>query len=136
MSLSEQAAECLAKANKNRPIVYISGPITKGDKNHNLYQAMVAHKQLLEAGFSVINPMPSMIYPFNHEIEHLAWLENDLPHVAAAHAVLRLPGESLGAEMECQWAEEKGVPIYYVSPPSYDVEEAVCQMVKDLLNAR
>lgn len=112
-ALMALAAENLERADKDRPIVYISGPITKGNKNHNIFQAMEAHQRLLLLRFSVIDPMPSMLYPFNNEIEHQAWLENDLPHVRVASAVLRLPGESLGAEMECLYAEQCGVPIYH-----------------------
>jgi hypothetical protein len=75
---------------------------------------------LIKLGFSVINPMTSMVYEWNCEIEHQAWLENDLPHVAAADAVLRLPGQSLGAEMECMHAEACGVPVYNT------IEELIC----------
>lgn len=115
-----QARERLAAANKERPLIYISGPITRGDKIHNHHQAILAHRELIKLGFSVINPMVSMTYEWNSEIPHEAWLENDLPHVAAAEAVLRLPGESLGAEMECLYAEECGVPIYT------SVEDLIC----------
>lgn len=115
--LLEQAAVNLAKANKRRPIVYLSGPITKGNRNHHLFAAWEAHEMLMKAGFSVINPMLNMQCPFNvpgapWAMDHQTWLENDLPQMAAAQAVFRLPGESLGAEMECMWAKQCGVPIY------------------------
>ena len=116
-SIQVLAQSNLDRANKHRPIVYISGPITKGDRNHHLFQSLDAHRRLMLAGFSVINPMLNMLAPFNtpgieNGLDHQVWLENDLPQMAACQAVLRLPGESLGAEMECLWATECKIPIY------------------------
>ena len=37
--------------------VYISGPITKGDKVHNFAKAAVAHELLIRRGFAPLNPM-------------------------------------------------------------------------------
>jgi len=43
-----------------RPRVYISGPITKGDRDANFQQAADVHRELMAAGFAVFNPMLSM----------------------------------------------------------------------------
>lgn len=101
--------------------IYISGPITKGDRAYNLYQAHHAQHALLLAGFAPFNPMMTMQLPFawDGSVSHEAWLESDHPWVLAADAVLRLPGESTGADMECAWAEEAGIPVFY------SVEEVV-----------
>ena len=39
-------------------------------------------------------------------------MEIELPWVSVADAVLRLPGESLGADLEVARAEEAGIPVF------------------------
>ena len=98
-----------------RPRVYISGPITKGDRNHNFFQAADAEKQLMLNGMAPLNPMRSMIMPhaWDGELPHSVWLECDLPWVSVCDAVYRLPGESAGADEECQFAYREGIPVLH-----------------------
>lgn len=98
-----------------RPRVYISGPITKGDRNYNVYQAMHACRQLMLDGFAPLNPIASCTYPFawQPDMPHDLWIDCDLAWVSAADAVYRLPGESLGADSEVYFAEECGIPVFY-----------------------
>lgn len=96
-----------------RPRVYLSGPITKGDREANFQQAADAHKALIAAGFAVLNPMLTMRLPGAFAIGHDTWIANDLPWVAVADAVLRLPGESKGADIECEHAAIYGIPVFY-----------------------
>jgi hypothetical protein len=95
--------------------VYISGPITSGNRNHNFAQAADAQKQLMLAGFAPFNPMATMTLPFawDADVPHGVWLDCDFPWVAAADAVLRLPGYSVGADAELQHAEKRDVPIFH-----------------------
>jgi hypothetical protein len=44
--------------------------------------------------------------------DHSAWLVVDLAWVEVAQAVLRLPGESTGADMEVRLANTVGIPIF------------------------
>lgn len=98
-----------------RPRIYISGPITKGDRNHNVYQAFDAQRRLMDAGFAPMNPMASCCYPFAWEPGYGAeeWLACYFPWVAVSDAVLRLPGESEGAGREVACAAKLGIPVYY-----------------------
>ena len=100
------------RENALRPRIYISGPITKGDRDVNFQQAADAHKALMTAGYAVLNPMLTMRLPGAFEIPHDTWIANDLPWVAVADAVLRLPGESRGADIECEHALIHGVPVF------------------------
>ena len=99
----------------NRPKVYISGPITKGNRNWNYYQACEVERKLMLAGFAPLNPMRSMALPFawQDDMPHDLWIEVDLPWVECSNAVLRLPGESKGADIECNHARDFGVPVFY-----------------------
>ena len=96
------------------PRVYISGPITKGDRLKNYTRAVEAERTLMLAGFAPLNPMRSMTLPhaWSADMPHELWLQADLPWVEVADAVLRLPGESEGADEECEYAEAKGIPVF------------------------
>jgi hypothetical protein len=98
-----------------RKKVYISGPISIGDWDENFDQASDAHYSLGRLGFAPFNPMLSMKLPWCHNplFSHEDWLEMDLPWVECADVLLRLPGESRGADREVAHAQEHGIPVYY-----------------------
>lgn len=115
--------------------VYIAGPISKGDLKRNVDQATEAFVALAKAGlapfcphWSVYSkpceaapPMPdgrqcvSCVgdWQGNDQMSHADWLGVDLPWVGVANAVLRLPGESTGADREVAFAESLGIPVYH-----------------------
>lgn len=94
-----------------RPRIYISGPITKENRTQNFATAANMQTALINSGFATMNPMLSMMHPDAWTIAHRAWLENDLPWVAVADVVLRLPGESSGADEETAYAKSLGIPV-------------------------
>jgi len=93
--------------------VYISGPITKGDRVTNFARACEVHELLLRRGYAPLNPMLSMMHPSAWTIEHDVWVRADLPWVECAQAVYRLPGESTGADIECEHARLCNIPVLY-----------------------
>src|SRR5215475_673153 len=94
-----------------RKRVYISGPITKGDRNENFSQAAKAQIELMLAGYTTYNPMLSMANHASEECDWETWLQCDEEWVAVSHLVLRLPGGSLGAERECEFARQLKIPV-------------------------
>ncbi|HEY1188318.1 MAG TPA: hypothetical protein VGE74_11710, partial [Gemmata sp.] len=95
--------------------VYIAGPITKGDLQHNINQASEAFERLALAGLAPFCPQWSAFAgpcsrpyhisqvvgfakPQPNKLTHADWLRVDLAWVRCASAVLRLPGESVGAD--------------------------------------
>lgn len=104
--------DCVITLKPWRPRVYISGPITRGDREHNFKQADEAQKRLMLAGFAPLNPMLSMQCSFAWDLPHHLWIECDLPWVEVSDAVLRLPGESVGADQEVSHAIENGIPVF------------------------
>lgn len=112
--------------------VYIAGPISKGDLARNLNQATAAFVRLAKAGIAPLCPhwsayskpcypigdaMPGAVLAVgtiqgNGEMSHADWLAVDLPWVEVADAVLRLPGESAGADREVAHARERGIPVF------------------------
>lgn len=97
-----------------RPRVYISGPITKGQptRSFNLYQSLDAQKRLIECSYAPFNPMLTMLHPDEPNIPHTAWMETDLPWVACADMILRLPGDSKGGDLETAYAERLDIPVF------------------------
>lgn len=111
-----------------RKRIYISGPISKGDMLHNVQQADAAFLALLRAGFAPMCPhwsvfhgsarvmVPDMVVAIAdakpNGTTHADWMGVDLPWVASSDAVLRLPGESVGADLEVGCAIDHGVPVF------------------------
>lgn len=114
----------------SRQRVYIAGPITKGDLAENINQATRAFLALVRAGFAplcphwsayaggaIVHPSTGSVYALAERLPvgttHEDWMGVDLPWVAAADAVLRLPGESVGADREVVEAKRLGIPVFY-----------------------
>lgn len=98
-----------------RPRCYLSGPITRGNRNQHFFRAAEAEKALMLAGFAPLNPMRSIVLPFAWEdcMPHELWLAVDKAWVEVADAVIRLEGDSRGADEECDFAAQLGIPIFY-----------------------
>jgi hypothetical protein len=108
-------AEETKPAIKSRLRIYLSGPITQGSRSHNVYQANVMQEVLMRDGrFAPLNPMLTTTAPFAWEpwATHDTWIECDLPWIAVADAVVRLPGESKGADAEVDYALANNVPVF------------------------
>ncbi len=111
---------------------YISGPISKGDLAHNINQATDAFMKLANAGLAPFNPMLSCFsggcrtvdvdgwievrakatVGDTSELSHADWLHIDLPWVAVSDVLFRLPGDSVGADMEVLHAHQLGIPVF------------------------
>lgn len=95
-----------------RKRIYIAGPISKGDRAHNLKQATDAARTLIDLGFAPLCPHLTMHLEWAFEVDHPTWIEVDLAWLSQADAALRLPGESLGADAEESFALESGIPVF------------------------
>lgn len=111
-------------------LVYVAGPISRGCIVANVRQAHEAGMALLKAGIpcivphgscfwgSVVQPALPLTPPwFVPEVlpagsTHIDWYGMDLVIVSRCDAVLRLPGESVGADLEVRKAEELGLPVF------------------------
>ena len=96
-----------------RQRIYISGPLTSsGNVLDNLARAMDAARALIAAGFAPFCPHLPTTSIRAGSMPHATWMEIELPWVAVADALLRLPGESLGADLEVARAEAIGIPVF------------------------
>ena len=114
-----------------RPRIYISGPITSGDRNHHVYVSQKWQKLLMENGFAPLNPIHTCVLPFAWEpgMTHDMWIACDLPWIEVSDAVLRLPGYSKGADQETEHAFQSGLPVFFLGES--DASETV--MLKELI---
>lgn len=91
--------------------MYIAGPYTKGDVVLNVRKAIWAAEVLASNGFLPFIPHLfitwHMISP--HKIDF--WYELDLEFLAHCDVILKLPGESIGADKEVASAKDK--TVYY-----------------------
>jgi nucleoside 2-deoxyribosyltransferase len=95
--------------------IYLAGPYSKGDQAMNVRNMIVAQDYIESAlGHMAYNPLLSH---FQHlVIPHVDvnyWYEKDLAWLRECDAVLRLLGESTGADKEVALAQELGMPVYY-----------------------
>ena len=104
-----------------RKRVYISSTISNDgkikDKQSQLAYvqfAMNAAEQLFDAGFAPLVPHLTFFHrdQFTSRMHHEEWMQHDLPWVAVCDAVLRLPGESRGADVECSFAASLSIPVF------------------------
>lgn len=120
----------------NRPRIYIAGPISKGNLAENVNRATAAFLTLAKAGLAPFCPHWSVYsspcdelfrgpgepvagkvlcvgtVAGNPEMTHDDWLGVDLAWVRAADALLRLPGESKGADREVWEATLNAIPVF------------------------
>ena len=97
-----------------RKRIYIAGPMTKGDRIANLQQALHAYRALIEKGFAPLCPqLTTFVEGMLPQFTHDEWLAIDLSWVAVADALIRLPGESTGADAEVAQAKRCCVPVYH-----------------------
>jgi len=117
-----------------RKRVFISGPISHGNLANNVNAATRAFVVLAEAGLAPFCPHWS-VYACDatlsvdrrdgsqrvlcsgsaqpNGLAYDDWMAVDLAWVEIAHAVLRLAGESKGADMETQHAAVHGIPVFW-----------------------
>lgn len=98
--------------------VYISGPYTKGDPVENTRKAIMAGNEILSYGHVPIIPHLTMFWHLLTPRPWQDWIDYDLELVPLCGILLRLPGESSGADIEVAKAKECGLVIVH------SVEEA------------
>lgn len=104
-----------------RRLVYISGPISDGGRAtgpqrlRNVDGAIDYAVDLIERGFGIICPQLTEFIErrSGRHFDHSVWMEIDLPIIERCDAVLRLPGESKGSDIEVAHAREIGIPVVY-----------------------
>ena len=93
--------------------VYIASPYTLGDVAMNVKRQIDVSNELIDLGFL---PFAPLLFHFQHMVHprsHEQWMDVDLGWLAHCDVVLRLDGESKGADIEVARAKELGIPVMY-----------------------
>lgn len=94
--------------------IYVAGPMSgSGKMEENVRNAIAAADALVAIG--LFPYVPHLTHFWNKISPHAyeEWLDMDLKWLAVCDAVLRLPGESPGAERETREAKRLGIPIFH-----------------------
>lgn len=94
-------------------LVYVASPYTRGDKEMNLIRHKLAGNELISAGYVPILPLlyhyQDKLFPQPYE----TWLQIDLEILRRCDCVLRLEGDSDGADAEVEFAKGMYLPVFY-----------------------
>lgn len=93
--------------------VYIASPYTLGDVAVNVRKQIEMAEILMGRGFFPYIPLLSHFQHMIHPRPYEDWMANGKEWLLQCEAVLRLEGESKGADQEVLWAEETGIPVAY-----------------------
>ena len=93
--------------------VYIAGPYTKGDVGVNVAKAIEAGDQVLNAGHTPFIPHLNHFWHIIYPHPESSWLSYDNVWLMTCDALIRLPGESKGADTEVQIAQFLPIPVFY-----------------------
>jgi len=93
--------------------VYIASPYTKGDVAQNVKLQLDTFAELMDLGFLPFAPLYSHFQHMAHPRPYDAWIKLDLEWVKVCDCVIRLGGESFGADGEVKYATELNKNVFY-----------------------
>ena len=95
-----------------RKRIYVAGPYTRPDPCINTHVAIGAANQLWDMGYAPFIPHLSHFWHTVTPKPYEQWLDYDNQFLPVCDAVLRLPGESSGADKETAFADNLGIPVF------------------------
>ena len=94
-----------------KPLVYVAGPIS-GDPFGCVRESNAAFTTLRSLGCVPFCPQWSVIAEMVEHRNYEEWMAYDFDVLARCDALVRLPGESPGAEREVLEASVLGIPVF------------------------
>lgn len=96
-----------------KPSIYIAGPYTNPDPVTNTRAAIDVGMQLADLGYAVEIPHLTHFVHLIHPRGIDYWYDFDLRKLEYCTHLLRLPGESTGADAEVAHAWDNEIAVYY-----------------------
>jgi len=93
--------------------VFISSPYTLGDKLENVENSLKVADELMDKGITPFAPLLNHYQDLILPRPEKDWMDWDIEWMLTCDAVLRLPGESKGADNEVRIAKAHKIPIFY-----------------------
>ena len=95
-------------------LIFISGPYAHPDPVINTRNAILAGEEVIKQGHIPFIPHLNHLWHLVCPHEEDFWYEYDLVWLRKCDAILRIPGESKGADREMEIAKEWGLIIYEI----------------------
>lgn len=96
-----------------KKVVYIASPYTKGDVAVNVRDSFLMADKLAELGYLPFAPLTSHFWHLISPHPYEFWTSLDLEWLHHVDCILRMPGESSGADGEVDYAHKIGIPVFY-----------------------
>ncbi len=93
--------------------VYIAAPYTKGDPVENTRAAILMADVVRQWGFVPFVPHLSMLWHMVSPHDPQFWYDYDNEWLTVCDVVLRMEGESFGADNEVELARHLDIPVVY-----------------------
>jgi len=93
--------------------VYIASPYTIGDQAANVKVQIDCANELMDLDYCPFAPLLSHFHHLHYPRSYESWVEWGQEWVKACDAVLRLPGESYGADNEVLLALKHNILVVY-----------------------
>lgn len=97
----------------NKIKVYIASPYTVGDQSKNVRRQMDCFNELRNKGFIPFIPLLTHFQHMVHPQSYESWMVWDFAWIESCNCVLRLNGESPGADREVEYAKLHNIPVFY-----------------------
>lgn len=94
-------------------IVYVAGPYTKGDVAINVRNMIIVCNQVMEKGFIPYCPLLTHFWHLITPKTYEEWLAYDEVWLKKCDCILRMSGESSGADREVERMKELGRDVFY-----------------------
>ena len=93
--------------------VYIAGPISGSHILNNVKKGMRVASAVMEAGMHFY--LPHMMWHINRIFpkRYEAWMDEDFHWILKCDCLLRMPGDSPGADREVAFAIANGLPVFH-----------------------
>lgn len=94
--------------------VYIASPYTKpeGKQEENVLKSLEVADKLIKMGYIPFTPLLSHYMEQSFPQDYETWMKLDFEWLEKCDCVLRLPGDSSGADREVKRALELGIPVF------------------------
>ena len=97
----------------SKPLVYIAGPLSSGWLPDNIRHAVNMAELVYQLGAVPFVPHTlGTLWEFIEPHPHEFWMELCLSYLRRCDGLVRIPGESTGADMEVAFAREHGIPVF------------------------
>jgi nucleoside 2-deoxyribosyltransferase len=93
--------------------IYVAGPYTIGQTDINIRNAILAAEKIIQMGACPYVPHQTLVWGMISPHPHDWWLTYDFNWIDKCDAVLRLSGESKGADSETGYAQLHEIPVFY-----------------------